>query len=99
MRDRERVRLAETQAEGEAGCMQGAQCGNRSWVSRMTPWAAGSAKPLSHPGIPNTNFFKLHHEISYQHKNDLSMANIVTFHVEKKKIFAFMQKTSIGTPL
>ena len=43
---------AETRAEGEAGSMQGAQCGTRSRVSRITPWAEGGAKPLSHPGCP-----------------------------------------------
>ena len=46
MRDTERK--AETQAEGEAGPMQGAWCGTRSWVSRITPWAEGGAKLLSH---------------------------------------------------
>ena len=39
---------AETQAEGEAGSMQGARRGTRSWVSRITPWAKGGAKLLSH---------------------------------------------------
>ena len=52
MRDTEREREAETQAEGEAGSMQGARCRTRSWVSRITPWAEGSAKLLSHPGCP-----------------------------------------------
>ena len=51
--ERHREREAETQAEGEAGSMQGARCGTRPRVSRITPWAEGSAKPLSHPGIPN----------------------------------------------
>ena len=32
--------------------MQGAPCGTRSWVSRITPQAEGSAKPLSHRGCP-----------------------------------------------
>ena len=49
---REREREAETQAEGELGSMQGARCGTRSRGSRVTPWAAGSAKPLSHLGCP-----------------------------------------------
>ena len=44
MKDRE----AETQAEGGAGSMQGAQPGTQSQVSRITPWAEGGAKPLSH---------------------------------------------------
>ena len=54
MRDteREREREEETQVEGEAGSMQGAQCGTRSQVSRIRSWAEGGAKPLSHPGCP-----------------------------------------------
>ena len=55
MRDRERE--AETQAEGEAGSTQRAQCGTQSLVSRIRPWAEGSAKPLSHPGCPVFIFY------------------------------------------
>ena len=36
-----REREAETQVEGEAGSMQGAQRGTRSGDSRITPWAEG----------------------------------------------------------
>ena len=51
---RESERETETKAEGEeAGSMQGAQRGTRSQASRITPWAEGGAKPLSHPGCPN----------------------------------------------
>ena len=50
MRDRERE--AETQAEGEAGSMQGARCRTQSQVSRIMPWVEGSTKPLNHPGCP-----------------------------------------------
>ena len=52
MIDIEREREAERQAEGEAGSMQGARCRTRFWVSRITPSAEGSAKSLSHPGLP-----------------------------------------------
>ena len=51
-------REAETHAEGEAGSMQGAQRRTRSQVSRITPWAEGDAKPLSHPGCPFSSIFK-----------------------------------------
>ena len=34
--------------------MQGAPCGTQSWVSRITPWAEGDVKPLSHRGCPDT---------------------------------------------
>ena len=48
MRDTHRERSKDTQAEGEAGSMQGA---SRMWdsirVSRITPWTEGGAKPLS----------------------------------------------------
>ena len=39
--------------------MQGARHGTRSWVSRITPWAEGSAKLLSHPGYPEFLFLSL----------------------------------------
>ena len=48
----QREREAETQAEGEAGSMQGTQRGTQSGASRITPWAEGGAKPLSHQGCP-----------------------------------------------
>ena len=51
-REREREKEAETQVEGEAGSMQGVQCGTRSLVSRITPWAEGGAKPLGRRGYP-----------------------------------------------
>ena len=57
-REREREREAETQAEGEAGSMQGAQRGTRSRDSRITPWAEGDAKPLSHPGCPRVSVLR-----------------------------------------
>ena len=56
MRDTERE--AETQAEGEAGSMQGARHGTQSQVSRIRPWTEGSAKLLSHPGCPVFDFHK-----------------------------------------
>ena len=55
MRDRERE--AETQAEGEAGSMQGAQHGTRSQDPRIRPWTEGGAKPLSHWGCPTMEIF------------------------------------------
>ena len=47
-RDRERER----ERGGEAGPIQGARCGTRPWVSRITPQAAGGAKLLHHGGCP-----------------------------------------------
>ena len=52
MRDTEKERGAEILAEGQAGSMRGAGCGTRSQVSRITPWAEGGAKLLSHVGCP-----------------------------------------------
>ena len=61
-RHAQREREAETQAEGEADSMQGAHHGTRSRVSRITPWAEGGAKPLSHPGCPDVGFLMIPHE-------------------------------------
>ena len=54
----ERQREAETQAEGEAGSMQGARRGIRSRVFRIAPWAKGrrqTAAPLRDPWITLLN--------------------------------------------
>ena len=56
---RERERGAKTQAEGEAGSMQGAGPGSRSRDSGVTPWAEGGAKPLSHLGGPKRFYNKM----------------------------------------
>ena len=48
---------AETQAEGgEAGSMQGAQCGTRSWDPGSRPGPKADAQPLSHPGVLQNYF-------------------------------------------
>ena len=65
MRNTERE--AETQAEGEAGSMQGAQSETRSQVSRITPRAEGDTKLLSHWGCPACFFFN---------RSDISGKNI-----------------------
>ena len=54
----DRVREAETQAEGEAGSMQGARCGTRSWDSRITPWAKGRRSTAEPPRDPHVCIFK-----------------------------------------
>ena len=53
MKDTEREREAETQAEGEAGSTQGARGGTRFWVSRVTPWAEGRRSTTEQPGCPD----------------------------------------------
>ena len=60
MRDTERVRQAETQAEGEAGSMQGASL-MWDWIPslQIRPWAEGSAKLLSHLGCPQPSYLIL----------------------------------------
>ena len=40
--------------------MQGARCGTRSWVSRITPWAEGGAKLLSHRAAQYRVFYHIH---------------------------------------
>ena len=64
MRDTERE--AETQAEGEAGSMQGAWHGTRSIVC--------SAKPLSHPGCLANMFVEWMNEwMNAQHTEMLNV--------------------------
>ena len=65
MRDTETEREAETQAEGEAGSMQGARCGTQSWVSRIRPWAEGGGKLLSHPGCPLLELLRTQYVLFY----------------------------------
>ena len=55
MRDAERE--AETQAEGEAGSLQGAPCGTRSRDPGSRPEPKADAQPLSHPGAPRITIF------------------------------------------
>ena len=50
--ERERGREIETQAEREAGSMQGVRRGTRSRVPRITPWVKAALNPLGHPGCP-----------------------------------------------
>ena len=50
MRDSERE--AETQAEGEAGSLQGAQCGLDPKTPGSCPEPKADAQLLSHPGVP-----------------------------------------------
>ena len=82
MRDIERE--TDTQAEGEAVSMQGARCGTWSWVSRITPWAEGGAKPLSHPGCPTISFknktkiqrgYNLHKVTAGKHQNQIQITD------------------------
>ena len=51
-------REAKTQAEGEAGSMQGARYGTRSWYSRITPWAEDRCSTAEPPGHPIWGFFR-----------------------------------------
>ena len=53
MRDRER----EAEAEGEAGSMQGAQCGTPSQEPRVTPEPKEDTQPLSYTGAQQCYFW------------------------------------------
>ena len=50
MRNTERKREAEKQAEGEAGPMQGSRCGTDPRSPGSRPELKAGAKPLSHLG-------------------------------------------------
>ena len=47
--EKQRDREVETQAEGEAGSMQGARHGTRSQDSRIMPWAEGRRQTAEPP--------------------------------------------------
>ena len=59
MRDRERE--TDTKAEGEAGSIQGAQCGMDPRTPGSQPEPKAAAQPLSHAGSPQDQrrFIKL----------------------------------------
>ena len=59
MRDTEREREAETQAEGEAGSMHWEpDVGFDPGSPGSCPGPKAGAKPLRHPGIPKNHIFK-----------------------------------------
>ena len=70
MRDTQREREAETQAEGEADSMQGALCGTRSRSrdSRTTPWAEGRLQTAEPPRDPSMSHcsISIHSELNSQ---------------------------------
>ena len=57
-----------TWAEGEAGSLWGTQGGTQSWVSRITSWAEGGTKPLSHPGCSYSSFLNIYFEVTFLHQ-------------------------------
>ena len=59
MRDTEREREAETQAEGKTGSMQAARYRTQSQVSRVMPWAKGRRSTAEPPGLPYFLHLKL----------------------------------------
>ena len=54
--ERHREREVETQAVGEAGSLQGAQCGIRSWIPGSCPEPKADIQPLSHTGVSRLHF-------------------------------------------
>ena len=74
MRDRERE--PQTQAEEEAGSMQGVRCGTPSWDPRITPQAAGGANPLRHRGCPTNKILKEVGSIKLCLRNDCLPASL-----------------------
>ena len=73
MRDPERE--AETQAEGEAGSLQGAWCGTQSRDHRITPWAKGRRATTEPPRRAYNPILKY------------SIAFIVNWHYVHFKVF------------
>ena len=59
-----------------------------SWVSRITPWAEGGAKPLSHPGCLINYLMSSRHKIGID--SDLPDSKNMFFHLYRGK-----EKTSL----
>ena len=55
----DREREAETQEEGEAGSMPGAQRGTRSRDSRIAPWAKDRCQTAEPPRDPHFQFYSI----------------------------------------
>ena len=66
--EREREREAESQAEGEAGSMhREPECGIRSRVSRIAPWAKGRRSTAAPPRVPGGFFVAEYSRQGEQH--------------------------------
>ena len=77
MRDTDREREAETQAEGEAGSPREARCGTQFWILGSGPEPKADTQLLSHPGIPIMYLFKcqvfvIHLCVNVPNKNSLN---------------------------
>ena len=70
-RERQRHRQREKQAS-----MLGAGHGTQSWVSRITPWAKGGSKPLSHLGCPE--FSSVIYETQYERVRSKHLTHLVS---------------------
>ena len=68
----QREKEAETQVEGEAGSMQGAQRGTRSGVSGIVPWAKGRRQTAQPPRDLPTQVFLTEHISVVTHKHSLN---------------------------
>ena len=72
--DTQREKQRHRQREKQAACRE-PDGGTRSWVSRITPWVEGGAKPLSHGGCPITSIilkeFSCVSDFPFLHQNDL----------------------------
>ena len=56
----ERHRKAETQAEGEAGSLQGARCSTQSQDPGIMTQSKAEVQPLSHPDAPEPPFYMVY---------------------------------------
>ena len=94
MRDRERE--AETQAEGEAGSMQGAWRRTQSRVSRIMPWAKGRCSTIEPPRrlrIFFFFFFDRYNRILEMYFLFLVISFFLSFFFFKDFIYLFMRDT------
>ena len=52
------MRNTERERGRDTGRRSRLHAGSPMWDSRITPWAEGGAKPLSHPGCPKSNILE-----------------------------------------
>ena len=81
------------EAEGEAGCMQGARCGLDPGTPGSCPGLKAGAQPLSHPGVPVIHFkltcmYGLRYEVEFVINSFPYeyLVVLVMFTIKKKKL-------------
>ena len=87
----EREREAETQAERSRLHAPGARHGNRSWVSRITPWAKGRRQTGATPRDPS-----IHLSMDTEAPSSLAIVDIAARNIGVQVSWRFIASVSLG---